>query len=206
MSGFLDQMVESFTLPEIDFTLHDVMPEEVYAKDRERFHTTKDVSCTSDEALRQALKITNPRYFNHGHANQKRLDRQKLNVPLLENFLVKHIGGKSIGDWVMSGAFAWEKGEFMGWHTNYTSPGIRCYFAYSFEDNSNIFRYRNPYTEEVIDSYDKKGWNLRLFYVNEENPFWHAIVINSKRISLGFNNLNPSPKLIEKTISCYQSQ
>ena len=80
MSGFLDQMVESFTLPEIDFTLHDVMPEEVYAKDRERFHTTKDVSCTSDEALRQALKITNPRYFNHGHANQKRLDLSLIHI------------------------------------------------------------------------------------------------------------------------------
>ena len=206
MIGYLKQMVESYSLPKIDFTLHDVMSEESYEKGRERFSTTKDISCTSNEALQTALRISNPMYFNHGQKKKKRLDREKLNIPLMENFLLKNIGGTYASDWFMSGAFAWEKGEFMGWHTNYTSPGIRCYFAYSFEDNSNIFRYRNPYTEEVIDSYDKAGWNLRLFYVNEKNPFWHCVVINSKRISLGFNNNNPSPKLIERTMSCYQSQ
>jgi len=206
MKGYLKPMVERYSLPKIDFTLHDVMPEEVYPAGNERFKTTEDISCTSDEALQKALTITNPLYFNHGHANHKRLDREKLNVHILENFLLKNIGGKSVGDWFMSGAFVWEKGEFMGWHTNHTSPGIRCYFAYSWEDNSNIFRYRNPYTEEVINSYDKAGWNLRLFYVNQENPFWHAIVINSKRVSLGFNMKDPTPKLIERTLSCYQSQ
>ena len=204
MPGFLKQTVESYTLPKIDFTLHDVMPEECYAPGRERFTTSKDISVTSDKALQKALKISNPFYFNHGHANHKRLDRGKLNRQLIVNFLLKHFGSNQ--EWEMSGAFVWEKGEFMGWHTNHTSPGIRCYFAYSFEDNSNIFRYRNPYTEKVIDSYDKKGWNLRLFHVNPENPFWHAIVINSKRVSLGFNNLNPSPKLIEIAESCYQLQ
>ena len=202
MIGYLKPMVESYSLPKIDFTLHDVMPEESYAPGRERFTTLNDIYCTSDEALQKALKITNPMYFNHGHANHKRLDRRKLNQPLMQEFLLKHFGG----DWVMSGAFVWEKGEFMGWHTNHTSPGIRCYFAYSWEDNSNIFRYRNPYTEEVINSYDKAGWNLRLFYVNQENPFWHAIVANSKRVSLGFNMKDPTPKLIERTLSCYQSQ
>ena len=191
-------------LPKIDFTQHDVMKEEIYAKGRERFTTTKDISCTSHQALHKALTISNPLYFNHGHANQKRLDRSQLNQPLMKKFLLKHFGDDQ--EWEMSGAFVWEKGEFMGWHTNYTSPGIRCYFAYSFEDNSNIFRYRNPYTEEVIDSYDKEGWNLRLFHVSKTTPFWHCIIINSKRISLGFNNLNPSQELIEKTTSCYQLQ
>lgn len=190
-------------LPKIDFTLHDVMTaEERYEKGRERFITLKDISVTSNEALHKALTISNPLYFNHGHANHRRIDRDILNISLLENFLLKNFGDDQ--EWYMSGAFSWEKGEFMGWHTNYTSPGIRCYFAYSFEDNSNIFRYRNPYTEEVIDSYDKLGWNLRLFHVNEKNPFWHAIVINSKRISLGFNNENPSQELIEIAESCYQ--
>ena len=191
-------------LPKIDFTLHDVMKEERYAKGRERFTTTKDISCTSNEALHKALTISNPLYFNHGPANLKRLHRDRLNQPLMIEWLTKNFGSE--GEWVMTGNFLWEKGDFMGWHTNYSSSGVRCYFAYSWEDNSNIFRYRNPYTGDVIDSYDKKGWNLRLFHVNADNPFWHCVVINSKRISLGFNNLNPPPKLIERTESCYQSQ
>ena len=60
MPGFLKQTVESYTLPKIDFTLHDVMPEECYAPGRERFTTSKDISVTSDKALQKALKITNP--------------------------------------------------------------------------------------------------------------------------------------------------
>jgi len=202
MNGYLKAMVESYSLPKIDFTLHDVVPEETLWPGRERFTTIKDISCTSNEALQKALTITNPKYYNHGHAKLKRLHRNKLNQPLMLEWLIKHFGGDQ--EWEMTGNFLWEKGDFMGWHTNYTSPGIRCYFAYSFEDNSNIFRYRNPYTEEIINSYDKKGWNLRLFHVNADNPFWHCVVINSKRISLGFNNPNPSQKLIERTISCYQ--
>ena len=204
MTGYLKNMVESYSLPEINFTLQDVLPSEgeVLWPGREEFTTTKDISVTSDETLHKFLTISNPMYFNHGPANLKRLHRDRLNQPLMLEWLIKNFGSE--GEWLMTGNFLWEKGDFMGWHTNYTSPGIRCYFAYSWEDNSNIFRYRNPYTEEVIDSYDKKGWNLRLFHVNADNPFWHCVVINSKRISLGFNNPNPSQKLIERTISCYQ--
>ena len=186
-------------LHKIDFTLDDVLREESYITPAS---TYRDITSTSIEELNKNLKISNPLYFKYGHSNQKKLDREKLNKYLLTNFLTKNYGG----EWNISGSFKYEKGDFMGWHTNNNNQGIRCYFAYSFEDNSNIFRYRNPYTKKVIDSYDKKGWNIRLFQINKENPFWHCVIANSDRYSFGFNNKNPSKKLMWDVKLCYQSQ
>lgn len=187
-------------LSKIDFTLHDVLEQEVYSSQSNSF---RDISCTSIEELNRTSKITNPYYFKYGYSAGKRLDRDKLNKSVLENFLIKYYYG---GDWHMSGALKYEKGDFMGWHTNNNNQGIRCYLAYSFEDNSNIFRYKNPYTKKIIDSYDKKGWNIRLFQISKVNPFWHCVIANSKRYSFGFNNKNPGKKLMWDIKLCYQLQ
>lgn len=191
--------MDAYLISKINFNLNDILIEEKIEKVNK---SHRDISSTSEDELNKNLKISNPLYFSAGHSNQKKLDRDKLNKYLIENFLTKNCGG----EWTMSGSFKYKKGDFMGWHTNNNNQGIRCYFAYSFEDNSNIFRYRNPYTKKIIDSYDKKGWNIRLFQINKENPFWHCVIANSDRYSFGFNNKNPSKKLMWDVKLCYQLQ
>ena len=170
------------------FDLNDIIIEEEIEKTNKSY---RDISSTSIEELNKNLKISNPYYFTYGHSTQKRLNRDKLNQKPALDYLEKKYGG----EWKISASFVYEKGDFMGWHTNNNNEGVRCYFSYSFENNSNIFRYRNPYTGDVIDSYDKVGWNTRLFIIDKENPFWHCVITNSKRYSFGFNNPNPSEKL-----------
>ena len=189
-------------IPKIDFTLDDVLLEEDIVSISS---TYRDISCTSKKELNKNLKISNPLFFNYGYSSFKRLNKEKLNLHLLEDCLVKNYGGI----WRNTAAYIYEKGDYMGWHTNNEKEGIRCYFTYSFEEKSNFFRYRNPYTEEVVDSYDKVGWNFRLFYIDKENPFWHCVVANSKRYSFGFSwdkENEPSQKIIEEIKLCLQSQ
>ena len=189
-------------LPKIDFTLHDVLAEEEIITIAS---SHRDLSCTSEKELNKNLKISNPVYFNFGHSSLKRLNVEKLNLHFIEDCLVKNYGGI----WRNTAAYIYEKGDYIGWHTNNNTEGIRCYFTYSFENDSNFFRYRNPYTKEIIDSYDKIGWNVRFFYVNKENSFWHCVVTNSKRYSFGFcwDKVNgPSEKLIKEIELCLQSQ
>ena len=191
-------------LPKIDFTLHDVLAEEEIITIAS---SHRDLSCTSEKELNKNLKISNPLFFNYGYSSFKRLNKEKLNLHLLEDCLVKNYDGiwrNSTG-----GCLIYEKGDYMGWHTNNEREGIRFYFTYSFEEKSNFFRYRNPYTEEIVDSYDKVGWNVRFFHVNKENPFWHCVVANSKRYSFGFSwdkENEPSQKIIEEIKLCLQSQ
>ena len=191
-------------IPKIDFTLDDVLLEEDMVSISS---TYRDISCTSKKELNKNLKISNPLFFNYGYSSFKRLNKEKLNLHLLEDCLVKNYDGiwrNSTG-----GCLIYEKGDYMGWHTNNEREGIRFYFSYSFEEKSNFFRYRNPYTEEVVDSYDKVGWNFRLFYIDKENPFWHCVVANSKRYSFGFSwdkENEPSQKIIEEIKLCLQSQ
>ena len=185
----------------LDFDLKDIILEELFLTDKPD-KTHKNISCTSVEKLYKNLKISNPLYFTYGHSNQKRLNRDALHTIPMTDYLTNNYGGK----WRMTGSFKYLKDNFMGWHTNNNSEGVRCYFSYSFEDNSNIFRYRNPYTEEVIDSYDKIGWNVRLFTIDKSNPFWHCVIANSTRYSFGFNNSEPSEKLIKEIKLCLQSQ
>jgi len=184
---------------DFDFTLDRILVEEQTEKANE---SHRDISCTSIKELNKNLRISNPLYFTYGHSIQKKLNRELINTAPITNYLIKNYGGT----WNMSGCFKYDKGDFMGWHTNNNSEGVRCYFAYSFEDNSNIFRYRNPYTGDVVDSYDKIGWNIRLFTIDKNNPYWHCVIANSTRYSFGFNNRQPSKKLTEDIKLCLQSQ
>jgi hypothetical protein len=75
---------------------------------------------------------------------------------------------------------------FMGWHTNWGSPAIRMYLNYVDESDKSFFRYINPYTQEMVTSYDKKGWTARLFNITRTPPFWHCVYAETTRISIGF--------------------
>tara|TARA_Y100000310_G_C20676365_1_gene813307 strand:- start:682 stop:1272 length:591 start_codon:yes stop_codon:yes gene_type:complete len=75
---------------------------------------------------------------------------------------------------------------FMGWHTNITTPAMRLYLNYADEDDKSFFRYIHPQTGEMITSYDKKGWQARVFNISRSEPFWHCIRASTPRLSLGF--------------------
>ena len=87
----------------------------------------------------------------------------------------------------LSGHFLYKgQNSYMGWHTNCGKPGLRVYFNYVSEDNKSFFRYYNPHTREIITSYDKKGWQARLFEIHESNPLWHCVYSDVDRVSIGF--------------------
>lgn len=78
----------------------------------------------------------------------------------------------------------------MSWHTNSNARGTRIY--YSLVSGGDIFRYRDPYTKEIIDVLGKDGWNAKQFKIGNtpEDRLWHTIYANGPRFSFGFNLLN----------------
>lgn len=73
----------------------------------------------------------------------------------------------------------------MPWHTNSDNPGTRIYVV--FTSKPGIFRYKNPYTGEIVDDYDYAGWTQREFIVDNDNLLWHCVYSPAYRFSYGFN-------------------
>lgn len=97
----------------------------------------------------------------------------------------KQLMGASDCD-VCTNTFIYEPNEVMGWHTNSDSVGVRVYYTYTYNGES-VFRYRDPDTGEIIDSWDIPNvWMRREFVVSKEKPLWHTIATTGWRISYGF--------------------
>ena len=91
-----------------------------------------------------------------------------------------------------SGRYIYPPTGYMGWHTNYKSPGKRLYVTYASEDKKSFFRYRNPKTKEIITDYDDKGITTRQFDITGKHPyFWHCVGSDCIRVSFGYI-INPS--------------
>ncbi len=84
-----------------------------------------------------------------------------------------------------SGYFWYPPGAYMAWHTNSGAPGWRLYVSYAEEPGKSFFRYRDPDSHEIITSVDDE-WNVRLFAIRADKPFWHAIYSETNRFSLGY--------------------
>lgn len=84
-----------------------------------------------------------------------------------------------------SGHFWYPPGGYMGWHTNAAAPDWRLYIAYAEEPDRSFFRYRDPKTSEIVTAMDR-GWSVRLFHANSDNPLWHAVYSETNRFSLGY--------------------
>lgn len=94
----------------------------------------------------------------------------------------------------LSGRIWYPKNGYMGWHTNHNNQGHKLYCAYAREGNKSFFRYRDPKTEEVITSWDKQGWNFRIFKVEKE-LLWHCVYSETDRFSIGYTlKKKPSEK------------
>lgn len=109
--------------------------------------------------------------------------------PELFSALWKYFPDKNIK---LSGHFLYpSKGGYMGWHTNAGAPGIRIYMVYVRETGKSFFRYKNPETGAIVDSYDFEGWNIRMFSIDPKRPFWHCVYADTERYSFGVNIMDP---------------
>jgi hypothetical protein len=101
-----------------------------------------------------------------------------------------------------SGCHWFPPSGWMGWHTNADIFGYRMYCVYAAEDNKSFIRIRDPKTKEIITSWDKKGWNFRMFLCDTDDPdnyAWHCIYSDTNRISVGFHyQLEGQPSNLEK--------
>ena len=92
---------------------------------------------------------------------------------------------------VLAGEFVYPKNGYMGWHTNANTPYLRCYMTYS-ENGDSYFKYRDPYTKEIVVSKDNIGWTMRYFKISDriDELLWHCVYSNTTRISLGYRIIN----------------
>jgi hypothetical protein len=74
---------------------------------------------------------------------------------------------------------------FMGWHTNSNNKAYRLYCTFCREPDKSFFRYRDPKTNEIVTSWDKAGWNFRLFKITNP-PLWHCVYSETDRFSIGY--------------------
>ncbi len=104
------------------------------------------------------------------------VEAEKLLIEGLAKLYPKH-------DIRISGRNIYPPGGHLGWHTNSNHPGKRIYITHVEESDKSFFRYIQDGRE--ITSYDKKGWNMREFEV-DDNPLWHCVYTDIERLSIGF--------------------
>ena len=63
------------------------------------------------------------------------------------------------------------------------------YFVWCEEDNKSFFRYKDE-DGNVVTKWEKKGWQLNRFTVNEHRLLWHCVGSNTNRISFGYKVLD----------------
>ena len=116
--------------------------------------------------------------INLGHNS---LHHQKISANFHMNLQIEGLEFDRI-----SGAFWYPPTGFMGWHSNADHEAYRMYAAWAEEGHKSFFRYRDPNTKKIVTSWDKKGWNFRLFNCSQEDKPWHCVYSDTNRISLGF--------------------
>ncbi len=77
--------------------------------------------------------------------------------------------------------------DYMGWHSNWKSEGVRYYLTWAEEDNKSFFNYYE--SGQVIKVPDKKGWCINRFNINKDNLLHHSVECNTNRFSLGLRVL-----------------
>lgn len=105
------------------------------------------------------------------------------------DFLTKRIGvylgKKGVKKFGISGRIWYPNNGFMGWHTNSDNKGYRLYCTFARESEKSFFRFLNPSTQKIETSYDKKGWNFRIFRISDV-PLWHCVFSETDRFSIGY--------------------
>ena len=82
------------------------------------------------------------------------------------------------------------KNGYMDWHNNGNASGYNILISHS-DNGDGYFRYQDPKTSEIIDLWDKPGWNIKVgYYGSHKEPdklVWHcARTFSSERITFGY--------------------
>ncbi len=119
--------------------------------------------------------------------------RERSLEPLIKEIFQELMGSQAHGRCRSSGTIWYPANGYMGWHTNFAARGCRLYCSHAREAGRSFFRFREPGSGVIRTSWDKEGWQFRLFRINSE-PLWHAVYSATDRISLGFNLAAPMPR------------
>jgi len=131
------------------------------------------------------------------HNNTNRL-RFKRDCEEVTN-LATHLSEIDNIEYKVSGLYHTPPNGYCGWHTNANAPKDRMYLVWCAEDNKSFFRYQDPYTNEVITKWEKKGWNVHHFIA----PIWHCLASWTDRVSIGMKPLvDDSFKALKGIHSC----
>ena len=69
------------------------------------------------------------------------------------------------------------------------------------EPGHSFVRYLDPDTDEIVTC-KEEAWNMRLFRVRGDRPFWHAVWSDTHRFSIGYRILpgtaRPRPSLLRR--------
>jgi hypothetical protein len=100
----------------------------------------------------------------------------------VENLYKEHVG--ATGYFLVPVAKTWyPKGGYLGWHID--NDGGRLYSSWA--DGKSFFRYRDPFTKDIVTSWDKPNqWTFRIFTFDEKNPLWHCVGAEDIRVSVGY--------------------
>lgn len=98
---------------------------------------------------------------------------------------IAELFSSQISSYGISGRIWYPPGGYMGWHTNNDNRGCKLYCTFAREGQKSFFRYRNPETGHIITTWDKEGWNFRIFKVTE-HLLWHCVYSETDRFSVGY--------------------
>ena len=80
----------------------------------------------------------------------------------------------------------YEAGDYMGWHTNKYSEGLRYYLVWAEEENKTHFDYIDA-DGNTASVTAPKGWSVNKFTcTGESNPFVHQVRAECNRMVFGF--------------------
>lgn len=139
--------------------------------------------------VRTKTDLSNCLVFHTGHLPGTVLDddvtRLRSEVDALVQQRVTPLFGDVAVDVEISGHFWYPRGGYMGWHTNLRKPGWRFYLQYAEEPGKSFFRYRDPWSGNIVTRVDAR-WNLCLFEIRPDAPFWHCVYSDTNRHSFGY--------------------
>jgi hypothetical protein len=167
LRAFLDEFVARF-----EFGSNHLCESALYREVTKEYAESRVSEAALKEMMERNVATHDCSLFKFNNFTENQLDLRKL-VSLMSPVFPKNKVG-------ISGRIWYPKNGYMGWHTNGDHPGYRLYASWSEEGNKSFFRYQE--NGETVTSYDKQGWNYRLFKV----PFWHCVYSETNRISLGF--------------------
>ncbi len=170
----LDAVVEAFRSPRTGLETR------AYRPDTSRARALRRVSRQAlDAVLRADVNVLNARE----DSNMLMLSEADVEIPGRRLCAVLPA---RVRRFAVSGLILYPRQGFMGWHTNsnHQAYGHRAYFAHVDQGRRSFFRYRHPRTGEVVTSWDRAGWNVRLFRVDGA-PLWHCVYAATQRCSIG---------------------